>query len=251
MVTSSSISYITQMLSNPQQLQDADKDIINSILTEYPYFVPARYLDAALQHKRSPFAPAIMYDLHSYKGNWVLLYEFLQQASDSSKDVPAPVHIEEPLIQPLYTEDYFKHEGIEVSNNMPPEVDQLKPTSLDDTSLMVVMSFSEWLAYFKSQSQKAKQEAEGQKALRSMWQKEKLAAAMQEENEEIPENVFEMAMNSISNEEDLISESLADIYIKQGKYDKAIEMYKKLSLLNPQKNAYFARKIEAVLKNKQ
>ena len=83
-----------------------------------------------------------------------------------------------------------------------------------------------------------------------MWQKEKLAAALEEENEEIPENVFEMAVNSIKNEEDLVSESLAEIMIKQGKFDKAIEMYRKLSLRNPQKNAYFAGKIEKLIKER-
>ena len=160
---------------------------------------------------------------------------------------------EETLILPVYTEDYFMHQGIEVSNDIPAEVEELKSQPADDgpKSLMVVMSFAEWLMHFKSSSQKVKEEVEGQKALRSMWQKEKLAAALEEENEEIPENVFEMAMNSITNEEDLVSESLAEIYIKQDKYDRAIEMYKKLSLRNPQKSAYFARKIEGVLKEKQ
>ena len=100
-------------------------------------------------------------------------------------------------------------------------------------------------------SQKQEEEKKDQKALKTMWQKEKLAAAIEEENEEIPENVFEMAVNSITKEDGLASESLADIYIKQGKYDKAIDMFKKLSLRNPQKNAYFARKIEEVLKDKQ
>ena len=84
-----------------------------------------------------------------------------------------------------------------------------------------------------------------------MWQKEKLAAALEEENDEIPENVFEMAVNSIAKEEDLASESLAEILITQGKYGKAIDMYRKLSLRNPQKNAYFARKIEALQKEKE
>jgi tetratricopeptide (TPR) repeat protein len=84
-----------------------------------------------------------------------------------------------------------------------------------------------------------------------MWQKEKLAAALEEENEEIPEKVFEMAVNSITKEDDLASESLAEIHAMQGKYDKAIEMYRKLSLRNPQKKAYFARKIEVLLKEKQ
>ena len=73
---------------------------------------------------------------------------------------------------------------------------------------------------------------------------------MEEENEEIPEQVFEMAVNSIAKEDDLVSESLAEIHIKQGKYDKAIDMYRKLSLRNPQKSAYFARRIEAIQKEK-
>ncbi len=84
-----------------------------------------------------------------------------------------------------------------------------------------------------------------------MWQQEKLAAANEEENEEIPEQVFNMAVNSITKEEDLASEALAQIHRKQGKYDRAIDMYRKLSLRNPQKIAYFALKIEELLKEKR
>jgi pentatricopeptide repeat protein len=63
--------------------------------------------------------------------------------------------------------------------------------------------------------------------------------------------VFQMAVNSIAKEDGLASESLAEIYVKQGKPEKAIEMYKKLSLRNPQKNQYFASKIEELTKIKQ
>lgn len=160
----------------------------------------------------------------------------------------------DPLIFPIYTKDYFLQQGEKVSEEIPLEISELKDAgemSEEDKSLMVVMSFSEWLLHFKNTSEKQKEETKDQKALKTMWQKEKLAAAMEEENEEIPETVFEMAVNSISKEEGLVSESLADIYIKQGKYDKAIEMYRKLSLRNPQKSAYFARKIEEALKDKQ
>ena len=155
----------------------------------------------------------------------------------------------EALISPIYTQDYFLQQGEKISEEIPGEIEDLKDDI--DKSLMVMMSFSEWLLHFKSTTRKQEEEKKDQRALKTMWQKEKLAAALEEENEEIPENVFEMAVNSIAKEDGLASESLAEIYIKQGKYDKAMEMYRKLSLRNPQKNAYFARKIEEVLKEKQ
>jgi len=161
---------------------------------------------------------------------------------------------EKPLIYPIYTEDYFLQQGEKISPNIPADITSLKTTETAEEaakSLMIMMSFSEWLLHFKSSTEKQKEETKDQRALKTMWQKEKLAAAIEEENEEIPENVFEMAVNSIAKEDGLASESLAEIYIKQGKLDKAIDMYRKLSLRNPQKNAYFARKIEEILKEKQ
>ena len=166
------------------------------------------------------------------------------------KEEPRQSDNDETLILPVYTEDYFLHQGVSVSNNIPSEVDKFGQDDEAAKSLMVVMSFSEWLNHFKVRNEKAREEETDQRALKTMWQKEKLVAALEEENEEIPENVFEMAVNSIAWEDDLASESLADIYVKQGKYDSALDMYKKLSLRNPQKSAYFARKIDAVLKEK-
>lgn len=49
-------------------------------------------------------------------------------------------------------------------------------------------------------------------------------------------------------EDDLVSEELAEIYAQQGLKMQAIEIYRKLSLLNPKKSAYFADQIEK-LKN--
>ena len=165
--------------------------------------------------------------------------------------IPEEVNRDEQLVFPVYTEDYFAQQGLPVSAELPLAKEDLAGKDYKDKSLMVMMSFSEWLLHFKNTAEKQEEEKRDKKSLRTMWQKEKLAAAMEEENEEIPENVFEMAVNSIASEDGLASESLADIYLKQGKYDKAIEMYRKLSLRNPKKNAYFALKIEEILKEKQ
>ena len=53
----------------------------------------------------------------------------------------------------------------------------------------------------------------------------------------------------IDDEDDLVSEELAEIYLAQGLRSEAIEIYRKLSLLNSEKSIYFAEKIENIQKN--
>lgn len=52
------------------------------------------------------------------------------------------------------------------------------------------------------------------------------------------------SQRSIEDNSDIVSESLAKLYLKQGFPEKAIEVFNKLRLQNPQKDAYFARLIQ-------
>ena len=49
-------------------------------------------------------------------------------------------------------------------------------------------------------------------------------------------------------EEGFFTETLARIYIKQGRYSKALEIIQRLSLIYPKKNAYFADQIRFLQK---
>jgi hypothetical protein len=53
-----------------------------------------------------------------------------------------------------------------------------------------------------------------------------------------------MAKKSIEENDEIVSETLANIYAAQGDVQRATKVYKKLGLLNPEKSAYFAALIK-------
>ena len=118
--------------------------------------------------------------------------------------------------QPYHTVDYFASQGIKF-------VAEEKPTDRFGKQLR---SFTEWL-----KTMKRLPPTEVSKVTDIVSEKK----------------VEQMAEHSID-EGEVITETMAEVWIKQGNTEKAIETYNKLSLLNPDKSAYFASLAEQ-LKN--
>ena len=57
-----------------------------------------------------------------------------------------------------------------------------------------------------------------------------------------------MAKRSITEDENLVTETLANIYYQQENYEKALRAYEKLSLKYPKKRTYFANQINLIKK---
>ena len=66
----------------------------------------------------------------------------------------------------------------------------------------------------------------------------------------LDEQQEDLSINDVKIEESFASENLAQILIKQGNKEKAIDVYKKLIWKSPQKKAYFATQIEKLKNNK-
>ena len=120
----------------------------------------------------------------------------------------------EIAFDPLYTRDYFASQGI-----------KLLEAAANDKLGNQMKSFTQWLKSMKKINM------------------EKL----NEPDEVVDKRIQSLAENSNTTEE-IITESMADVLLLQGKHEKAVEMYEKLSLINPSKSAYFAAIIQVLKK---
>lgn len=123
---------------------------------------------------------------------------------------------EEILFEPYHTVDYFASQGIKAQEEENPK----------DKFTQQLKSFTGWL-----------------KTLKKLPVVEiNRAPVTQGEHK-----VEQLAKHSLQ-EGDVVTEAMAEVWEKQGNNAKAIEIYRKLSLLEPAKSVYFAAKIEDLKK---
>lgn len=88
-----------------------------------------------------------------------------------------------------------------------------------------------------------KPQLRGQSLIDNFINNEKGKIQLKEEPEFVPEIEDTSDDESSPTDEGYFTETLAKIYIKQGRYEKALEIIKRLDLNYPKKNAYFADQI--------
>lgn len=135
-----------------------------------------------------------------------------------SFDLNAPVNSAAGAItfEPYHTVDYFASQGIKLSQT----------EASNDRFGKQVKSFTEWLKTMK---------------------KLPTTAITHNTDGAGESKVANLAAHSLQNA-DVVTESMAEVWVKQGNIQKASELYNKLSLQNPSKKAYFAAKIESLKK---
>ena len=114
-----------------------------------------------------------------------------------------------------------------------------KPLEFDETE---EHSFSEWLSLTKVQKINREETEEETDLINNFIKKSPTI--------KIEKNKFfsptETAKSSIIENEELVTETLARVYLEQEHFKKAIESYKKLSVKYPKKSSFFADQINLI-----
>jgi hypothetical protein len=137
--------------------------------------------------------------------------------SAQQETASAPVTEEVLVFEPYHTIDYFASQGIKLVLDENPK----------DRLGKQLKSFTDWLKVMKKLPPKSRE----------------TEAAEAEANDTDSAVIESEAAHSVEGKE-VLTEAMAEVLLKQGKIEKAAEVYNKLSLLYPDKSVYFAAKFE-------
>lgn len=190
-----------------------------------------------------------------------------EQLTEPGEEIPGEFAAEETIEEPAFSDPDSTEEINEepapmleqekmaesISRVLDQEEEQITEYASNDNNTDLVFEPYHTVDYFASQGIKLSQEETGTdkfgKQLKSFteWLKTMKRIPAKEISKNIDptseSKVQNLAENSV-HEANVVTEAMAEVWIKQGNKEKAIETYNKLGLLNPSKKAYFAGLIE-------
>ena len=204
-------------------------DIIEELIEKYPNFhlIKAYYLKAVQKLKPENFDKTLSYtSISTYERE--ILYEFIETPFNNKS-----THLNSQ------TQEYVFDK----------QKDQKKDEESSDVENSVkvpeVLAFSDWVTYLKKhQEQKNKSSIDDKFDLIDSFihNKEKKL------DPQIPYKIEDLSEKSWITTDELMTETLAKVFVKQKKYDKALEAYQILGLKYPEKNSFFALRIKEIKK---
>ena len=237
------------IINNAQNINDKDIELLTDIVETYPYFTIAQALLAigmelkedSRSNRQLRLAAAMVPDRNA-------LRHLLAESKEKQKACDLPDELsDEENSQPL------------TNTFVIPEIDLNK--SQEELSKEMAMleekrkSLDELKSLIEQRIIELEQEKEESKKEDKSLSKNEIIDKFIAENPQISRpkqefyDPFVVAQASVVDKENIISETLATIYLNQGYVEKAISIYQKLSLKNPKKSVYFAELIEKA-KNK-
>ncbi len=248
----------TAYLRKPEKMEEVSLSDLMVLVKDFPYCSSAHsLLTLKLYMDKNVMYDAELRTTAIYAGNRRILKKHIDRLNDSSIQIVLP------------DEDAGKNSwDIPVSKDKKPEPETEKPAKPVATDIKPLAkepasedSRSYTIEELKRIIEKRIREIEAEKKQKNTGtatkplSKEEIIDSFIKNKPSIsaPVNTFynpvEYAKRSVVDEENIVSETLANIYLNQGHFEKAIHIYEKLILKFPEKSSYFASLIEKAKKN--
>tara|TARA_S200000501_G_C20800830_1_gene733964 strand:- start:468 stop:1121 length:654 start_codon:yes stop_codon:yes gene_type:complete len=206
---------LSKLIKNPQQISSTDISYLDTIILENPYFQTGHILIARG-----------LLNINSIRYN-----KQLKKAAAYS--------IDRTKLFELITIKNNKHYKNKTNDQQKETTTKLEIGNPLDFQKNEMHSFSEWLNILNAKKIKRKKPELIDEFL-------KKDVKLSKPKKEVFFKAINIAKESLINNEELVTPTLAKVYLEQGHYEKAISAYNKLILKYPKKSSLFASQIKLI-----
>ena len=235
----------SSLSENYNPLDEQQRLSLEKITYRYPYFQAAYalYLKSLKEQEKFNFdlilkKTAVITPQRITLYNW-LYNEFKTPVQEKSIKAEKPKEV--PKLEESTLNTILDSEPFEITET-------IREFQAEEKTVPVNLTFLDWIEWTKNNKQSAFEATETKSPLEDKFD---LIDTFLKNNPKIPPVSSSTVKDNLAketkfNKEELMTETLAKVYVKQGKFKKALLAYKILSLKYPEKNSFFADQIKAI-----
>lgn len=245
---------IIEWMNHPELLDEETLIQLEFLVQRFPLFTLVRFL--YLKNLKTLNCERFNEELTRssvYITNLEALYHYIEQGRLSGSIATELEMHEEPLPDPVevYLQTLEKKE-----NPLPANMLAKQALATQDYATYFLSDLPEIGTAEKVEEKKSEDRPQRENLLDQYLEQAKSDRMFKplslKEGDEEAASTHELSPSKIESADSFFTESLAKIYVQQKKYDKALNIIKRLSLKYPEKNSYFAdqiRYLEIVINN--
>ena len=232
---------IKQLIENPEKASEKDLDFFFELTLKYPFSgICFLFLSNILNHQKRIGFEKSLNSTALRIGDRGLLYDRIHTTKKIKEDKKNDFKQEKNNDLNVLEKNIY---GSLIQNQLINELENQQEVYLSeqevDSPIKEIMSLNEWLL-IKPRQKSNFREKEIDNIIKNLNDRK---ISTEKKNFYSAANA---AKNSLKDNNEMNTETLAEIYVKQGNYPKAIEIYEQLMLSNPEKKLFFASRIKYI-----